>query len=305
MPTSSLTCHDVSWTNIVHPTPVDIQALGDRFPAFHSLNLQDCLTELEYPKIDHRDSYLFLVVQMPFWDEKDKVYRPGEVDIFIAHGVLVTAHHNELPGLADMFRAAEEDEEKRAEWMGGGASPLLYQLLNRLVDDCFPMVHTTNDSLRHIEEGLFHTNTQHLLTEIAVLRRQIIVLRAIFKALQNILDMLIRGSWSFIQEHLDPYWGDINDHLAQLCSLMDQYAEEIDGLSDTLDTLASHRIDEVVRLLTVTTVLTLPVTLLATIFGMNVRMPFADHPLLFFTIVIVGVIATIWLVWYLRNKQWL
>ena len=189
--------------------------------------------------------------------------------------------------------------------MSQGASPLLYHLLNTLVDYCFPIAHKVGSNLRHIEENLFNNNVQHLLHEVAVLRRDIIVLHSIFKPQDEIIETLIKGNWPFIQENLDPYWGDISDHLAQLCLLMDMYSAVIDGLSDTIDTLASHRIDEVMRLLTITTVLTLPVTLLATIFGMNTLMPYGDHPLLFFSIILIGFILTISLVWYLRTKKWL
>jgi magnesium transporter len=305
MTTTILSHNGVTWTNIVQPTKEDVQALGDRFPNFHPLNLKDCLTELEYPKLDHHDHYLFLIVQMPYWDAREKISRPAEVDVFIAHNHLVTSHHGELKPLVEMFAAAEADEACRAEWMGHGASPLLYHLLNNLVDYCFPIVHKVGANLRHVEENLFNNNTQHLLHEIAVLRRDIIVLRSIFRPQYEIIQALVKGSWSFIQENLDPYWGDIGDHLAQLCMLMDQYAEVISGLSDTIDTIASHRIDEVVRLLTITTVLTLPVTLLATIFGMNVVMPYSNHPLLFFTVIVLGIVLTVWLVWYLRRRRWL
>lgn len=305
MSTTILTHNGVTWTNIVHPTQEDIQALGDRFPSFHPLNLKDCLTELEYPKLDHYDHYLFLVVQIPYWDSEERGSRPAEVDIFIMHKQLITCHRGDLKPLVDMFAAAEDEPDKREEWMGRGASPLLYNLLNALVDYCFPIVQKIGGSLRHIEENLFTNNVQHLLHEVAVLRRNIIVLRNIFRPQQEIIHALITGSWPFVQEHLDPYWGDIGDHLAQLCLLMDQYSEVINGLSDTIDTLASHRIDEVVRLLTVTTVLTLPVTLLAAVFGMNVRMPFADHPMLFITAILLGILLTSGLVWYLRTKRWL
>jgi magnesium transporter len=305
MTTTILTHRGVTWTNIVHPTPEEIEALGHRFPNFHPLNLKDCLTELEYPKLDHHDHYLFLIVQMPYWDPKERVSRPAEVDVFIAHNNLVTSHRGELKPLVEMFAAAESNPDCREEWMGQGASPLLYHLLNKLVDYCFPIVHKVGANLRHTEENLFNNNTQHLLYEVAILRRDIIVLRSIFKPQYEIIQSLIKGSWPFIKEHLDPYWGDISDHLAQLCLLMDQYAEVIDGLSDTLDTLASHRIDEVVRLLTVATVLTLPVTLLATIFGMNIVMPFSNHPMLFFILVFLGIALTCWLVWYFRSKSWL
>jgi magnesium transporter len=305
MTTTILTHNNVTWTNIVHPTEEDMQALSRRFPNFHPLNLKDCLTELEYPKIDHHDHYLFLVVQMPYWDSRERISRPAEVDIFIAHNTLVTSHRGELKPLNELFSTAEADPACRGEWMSQGASPLLYHLLNTLVDYCFPITHKVGANLRHIEENLFNNNVQHLLHEVAVLRRDIIVLHSIFKPQEEIIDSLIKGNWPFIEEHLDPYWGDISDHLAQLCLLMEMYSAVIDGLSDTIDTLASHRIDEVVRLLTITTVLTLPVTLLATIFGMNTLMPYADHPLLFFSIIFIGIILTIGLVWYLRKRKWL
>jgi magnesium transporter len=304
MTTTTLTFHDVFWTDIVHPTAEDIRSLAARYPNFHPLNLQDCLTELEYPKLDHYDHYLFLVVQMPFIDQKVKQLRPAEVDIFIAHNNLVTAHRGELGSLQNIFDDLQANEDHRDEWMGRGASPLLYYILNRLVDDCFPLVHQLGQNLRHIEEHLFGNNTRHLLLEISQLRRDIIVMRSILKTQQGIIHGLIKGSWPFIQEHLDPYWGDISDHLGQLCSLTDQYSEVVDSLADTVDTLASHRIDEVVRLLTIVTVLSLPVTLLATIFGMNIVMPFAGHPFLFYTIIIAGIGLTVWLIWYFRVKDW-
>ncbi len=242
---------------------------------------------------------------MPYWDPLERISRPAEIDIFISHSNLVTSHRGELKPLVDMFAAAEADESKRVEWMSLGASPLLYHVINALVDYSFPIVQKVSRNLRQIEEDLFNNSVQHLLHEVAVLRRDIIVLRSIFKPQHEIIQALIRGSWPFIQENLDPYWGDISDHLAQLVMLMDQYYDVIDGLSDTIDTLASHRIDEVVRLLTIATVLTLPVTLLATIFGMNVVMPWSSHPLMFFGVVVLGLLLTGWLVWYLRAKRWL
>ncbi|MBE0698789.1 MAG: magnesium transporter CorA family protein [Anaerolineaceae bacterium] len=305
MPTTTLTFQNVIWTNIVHPDPQDLSELSARYPNFHPLNLKDCLTELEYPKLDHYDHYLFLVVQMPYQDHQQKSLRPAEVDIFIAHGNLITSHRGELKSLQSMFTVLQSDELRREEWMGRGASPLLYNLLNTLVDDCYPLARQLGVRLRHIEENLFNNNVQHLLHEISSLRRDIIILRSILKSQLGIVQSLIRGNWSFIQENLDPYFGDINDHLSQLCSLTDQYTEVIDGLSDTIDTLASHRIDEVVRLLTITTVLSLPVTILATIFGMNIAVPFAQHPFLFYGIVLAGVGLTIWLIWYLRTRNWL
>jgi magnesium transporter len=159
-------------------------------------------------------------------------------------------------------------------------------------------------NLRHIEEHIFDEDTRHLLRELAEIRRNIIVLRRILHPQLDIVRGLEQGNWSFLHDELDLYWGDIGDHLAQYCSLLDEDAEVVSGLSDTVDTLASHRIDEVVRLLTIVTILSLPLSLLATIFGMNILMPFAEHPLLFFLLISTGIILTLWLMWYFRRRNW-
>jgi magnesium transporter len=152
---------------------------------------------------------------------------------------------------------------------------------------------------------MFHGNTRDLLQKISMLRRNVAGVRSILNPVLEIVRDLGRGSWTFIHEEMDPYWGDIADHLAQLCAMLNENAEVTSSLSDTIDTLASHRIDEVVRLLTIVTVLTLPLTLLATIFGMNIVMPFADHPLLFYTVTGLGIGLTLLLIWFLQQRRWL
>jgi len=305
MPTTILTHGRVTWTNIVRPTPEDIQQLAQRYPQLHPLNLQDCLTELEFPKIDHHDDYLFLVVQMPLWDEPDHIPQTAEVDIFIARGTFITSHHGNLETLNALFTRAQSDESARESLMGRGASPLLYALLDRLVNNCFPLMQRLSHETRHIEDSLFHNDTRHILDEIAAIRRKLIVMRRILRPQVETMSQMEEGTWPFIHDELDPYWGDIVDHLSQLRSMLDEQTEVVNGLSDTIDTLASHRIDEVVRLLTIATVLTLPFTLLATIFGMNIALPFAEHPILFFVLIGLGLGLTGGLLWYLRSRKWL
>ena len=305
MATHILTHDRVTWTNIVHPTADDIRQLAARYPQFHQLNLQDCLTESEFPKLDHHDDYLFLVVHLPVWSGKDRITHPAEVDIFITRGNLVTSHRGELHTLTGLFERAQADETERARLMGRGASPLLYELLNALVDECFPLAERMDRDIRHVEDNLFDNDTRHVLDELAVIRRELIATRRILHPQVETVRRLVEGRWAFIHEELDPYWSDITDHLSQLRWILDEQMEVVNGLSDTIDTLASHRIDEVVRLLTVVTVLTLPLTVLATIFGMNVALPFAEHPLLFFVVVGLGLALTITLVRYLRQRRWL
>lgn len=305
MSTTVLTSGRVTWTDILQPTREDIQAIATSYPQIHPLNLQDFLTEQEMPKIDHQDDYLFLVIQFPLWDNPERIPQPTELDIFIARGNLVTCHHHTVPALDRLFRQTQEDEKARTGILGHGASPLLYRLLDELVNDCYSPVHQVDHTLREIEARLFHSEARQVLQEIAFLRRTVIALRHILYPQLDVVKSLERGSWPFIHEELDLYWSDISDHLARYCDRLDEQTEVLASLSDTVDTLASHKIDDVVRLLTVVTVLTLPLTLLATIFGMNILMPYAGHPLLFFGVLAIGMILTLFLVWYLKKKRWL
>jgi magnesium transporter len=108
-----------------------------------------------------------------------------------------------------------------------------------------------------------------------------------------------------MREDITLYWSDIYDSLAKLQARLDEHVEVVSGLSETIDTLASHRIDEVVRVLTIITVLTLPLSLLSTVFGMNVVLPYEKHPAVFVVVIGFGVALTAVLLWYLRRRKWL
>lgn len=306
MTTTILTHERVTWTNIVKPTQDDVDQLQTRYPQFHPLNLRDCLTELEYPKIDHHDDYLFLVIQMPRWDAAQRISLASEVDIFISKGVLVTSHSGNLKPLNALFARAQTNETDRMNLMGCGASPLLYEILHELLAYCIPIVLKVNQNIHHIEEHLFEADTEHILQDIAVVRRDVIALRHILRPQTEIMHKLEQGNWPFMHDDLTLYWSNLEDHLTQLKAMLDEHMDVINGLSDTIDTLASHRIDGVLRVLALVTLLTAPTMLLATVFGINVDLlPVDFHPLLFLGVNALGIAVTIMLLHYLRKRGWL
>ncbi|MCZ7674074.1 MAG: magnesium transporter CorA family protein [Chloroflexi bacterium] len=305
MTTTIFTSEYVTWTNIVIPTDDDINQLQERYPQFHQLNLNDCMTDLEFPKLDHHDGYIFLVTQFPRWDVESLICQPAEIDIFVSKGVLVTSHQADLKPLNDLFDRVQNDPTAHEQLMLHGASPLLYEVLNVLVQYCYPILQKVNQKIRHIEQNLFNADTHHILQEVALARRDIISLRHILIPQIKVIYELERGEWRFIHDDLDIYWGDIGDHLEQIKSMLDEQREVIDGLSETIDTLASHRIDEVVRLLTLITLISVPITVIATIFGMNMALPYGNHPLAFYAINAIAIGVTLTFIWHLRRKHWL
>ncbi|MCL4264864.1 MAG: magnesium transporter CorA family protein [Anaerolineae bacterium] len=306
MSTTILQHGRVTWINIVRPTQFDMDQLQATYPHIHPLNLRDFMNDVEFPKIDHYDDYLFIVIQLPRWDAQEQISRPSEVDLLISRGILVTSHSGNLKPLSELFARAQADETMREKLMDCGASPLLYEILHDLIDYCFPILHKVNQNIRHIEDHLFQADTEHILQDVAIVRRDVIALRHILRPQYDIIHTLEQGNWSFIHDDLTLYWSNLGDHLAQLKAMLDEHMDVINGLSDTLDTLASHRIDGVVRVLTLITILTAPLTLLATVFGINVDLlPQQFHSILFLSVNILGVMLTLMLLRYLKRKHWL
>ncbi len=306
MTTRTIVHPQVTWTDILNPTQADLTALGTAYPQFHPLNLHDCLTELEFPKLDPHEDYLYIVLHLPYYDGNDRVSRRSEVDIFVAQGVLVTAHEGKLSQLTELFESVQNDLMMQDALMGRGAAYLLHEIMHRLVGKCYPMLQRVNQNIRRIENDLFDEDMQHILREVAVTRRNVIALRHILRPQLNVTQMLESGEWAFVHEELDFYWGDIGDELRQLRAMLDEQFEVISSLSDTIDALATHRLDEVVRVLTIITLLTVPLTVISTIFGMNFDFPYASlHLPAFLLINVVGIVLTVAVVWYLRRRRWL
>jgi magnesium transporter len=305
MGVEQLTYGRVTWVDIEKPTPEDMGNLRQRFPLFHPLDLEDCLSRIERPKIDEYDDYLFIIMQFPVFDTSRRVSRPSEVDMFIGAGYLVTVHDGNLWPITKLFDDCQTDESAREKHMGRGASRLLHDVIDRLVDYCFPILYKVDANIREIEEDIFTEEVPDVVREISWVRRDIIALQRIVKPQIAIVANLEHKDRPFIREELEVYFGDVLDHLYKAWDMLEDHRDVIEGLSDTADTLTSYRINEVMKILTVISVIMLPLTLLSGIYGMNINLPLAQHPLSFAIILLLMVLVAAGMLLYFKRRGWL
>lgn len=305
MTTRTLTFGKVTWTDISRASEHDVRQLRAEHHDFHPLDLEDLLSRIERPKIDEYDTYMFVVMQFPVWDPKSRVSRATEVDMFIGEGFLVTAHDGTLKPLANLFLQCKEDETLRQRYMGKGSSRLFYAVVDSLVDYILPILYKVDANIRAVEEDLFTQDLRKMIEDITLIRRDIIALRRIIRPQIGIVANLEKVDRAFIHEELDVYFGDILDHLQKASDLLSDHAEVIEVLAESADTLASHRINEVMRILTVLSVIMLPLTLISGIYGMNVSLPLQEHTLAF-TFIIAGMITLMLaMLVFFKRKKWL
>jgi magnesium transporter len=299
-----LTHGRVTWVNIEKPAPEDMAYLRERYP-FHPLDLEDCLSRLERPKIDEYDDYLFIIMQFPVFDDAHRVSRPSEVDMFIGAGYLVTVHDGNLWPIAKLFDGCQVDEQLRQKHMGRGASRLLHDVVDRLVDYCFPILYKVDANIQEIEEDIFTEDVPGVVQEISWVRRDIIALQRIVKPQIAIVANLEHKDRPFIREELDVYFGDVLDHLYKAWDMLEDHRDVIEGLSDTANTLTTYRINEVMKILTIISVIMLPLTLLSGIYGMNIALPLANFPLSFLLILLLMAVIAGGMIFYFRKRRWI
>jgi magnesium transporter len=160
-------------------------------------------------------------------------------------------------------------------------------------------------NVHHIEDGIFTENAREIISEIAVVRRDIIALRRIIRHLVPILEAIEKTEHPIIREELEEYFGDTVDHIHLARDIMDENAEIIAGLADTANTLVSNRLNEIMRILTVISVIILPLSLVTGIYGMNVNLPLDEHPAAFIVVMGILLIISITMILYFLRRKWI
>ncbi len=302
MSVAAITHQRLTWVNIVNASPEDVAYLRKHYN-FHPLDLEDVLSQNERPKIDEYDDYLFIVMHFPVFDAARQLTRSSEVDFFIGAGYLITIHEGQLKPLNRLFDACHDDGVARSKHMGRGAGRLLYTILDSMVDYNFAILRKVDAKIKAIEENMFTEDMRHIVQDISLIRRDIIALRRVVKPQISIVSNLERKDRPFIQEELDVYFGDIADGFSRAWDILEDYREVIEGLSATSDSVTSYRINDVIRVLTVISVIMLPLTLVTGIYGMNLEwLPAADTIYGFFIIMGIMVLIAGSMLLYFRRR---
>jgi magnesium transporter len=305
MPTFHLHHNRVTWTTIVNPTPQDIEALRQAHPYIHPLNLEDLTSVLERPKIDEQDNYLFIVMHFPLWDPIKRLSLASEVEFILGRNFLITIHDGRLKPLSRLFDLCQADDSEAQRWLGKGANDALYYIVDQLVDYIFPILRKVDGNIHRLEERILTDDTRAIIRDIGFTRRDVIALRRIIRQQVPVVEYLESTEHPVLREELDEYFGDVVDHLHRARDIIDEDAEIMAGLSDTANIVVNHRLNEIIRILTVFSVIILPMTLISSIYGMNLKLPLQDHDYGFIILNGTMLLVAVLMIIYFRRRRWL
>ncbi|MBR4136667.1 MAG: magnesium transporter CorA family protein [Bacteroidales bacterium] len=291
------------WHHITDPTVEDLDFLRDNFH-FHPLDIDDCSSFVQRPKIDSYDDYHFIVLHFPLFDKRTNLVRTEETKIFWGQEFLITVGNShyvvqELFNYTKIHPEPEDDED-----ISGTSDATLYHILYSMMKETFLLVERMGSELDVINRELFSIKSEKIIEQISRFRKNIIQLNTMFKPQLRMFKAFESGDVGFADD-MEEYWGNILDFYQKMWDMIDDYGELVDGLSSTFDSLQTNKTNEIMRMLTIISTIVLPLTFISGLYGMNVRLPFAESPFAFWIVMIICVSILVILLFFFIKKKWM
>jgi magnesium transporter len=299
------------WIDIAKPTRDEMKKLAERFP-FHELNLEDCLSKIQIPKIDRYEDHVFVILNFATL-KKERIPRSSQLAAFIGLGYLVTVHHGELKPISEIFQQCIQSDKARQELMGRSAGYLFHSIIDALTDDLLNLVRKIVGNIEDIEDVVFDAHAD-AAEEISYIRRQITVLRRIAIPLKRTLNQIsTKDIRRFSEEDLTLYFDDVNDHIDKVIDTLEESKETIEIYKDTDSLHGTDRSNKILAILTIVFTLSLPLTVMSSLYGMNVDIPVIEDESLkflgryttFIVIVIGSSVGAVTMALYFHKIRWI
>jgi magnesium transporter len=292
------------WIHVERPGTVERAWLEEHFE-FHPLELEDVASRNQRPKIDENPDYLFIVLHFPVFDKSVGRLNAAELDMFIGPDFLITLPNQPIPPVDYLFERCESSEEMREALMSKGSGYLLYKIVDDSFDYCFPMLRKMGNKLEAVEEDIFEGRSEEVVRDISNAKQEIINFRKIIRPQRPVLRDLERTKQRYLAPEMDVYFDDIVDASERIWDMLENYKEVVEALEDTNESVLSHRVNDVLRILTAFNLVILPLTLIGTIWGMNVRVP-GQGSIEAFWLILAGMVGVLtWLLVFFKRRGWL
>lgn len=299
----------VVWVDLYDPTdgadPEVLRILREVF-GFHPLAVEDALLETHVPKVDDWGEYLYIVMHAVHFERSAHRLETHELDIFVGSNYLVTYRTQEVKALENQWRVTLRDERHTRR----GVDYLLYELCDAIATEYLPVIDAMDEAIDIVQDEVFEHSDSRLVERIFQLKRAVLDLRRVLSPQREVLNKLARGDYTMIDERDRVYFRDVYDHFVRLVDLNESMRDLVGGVLDTYLSVTANRTNEVMKVLTIATLLFAPLTVVTGFFGMNffggeMEVFFRVYPpFVFILACLVMVSVPLLMVMYIRRRGW-
>ncbi len=296
------------WIDINEPSRSNLTYLSEIYP-LHVLNIEDCLSKTQIPKIDRYENQTFIVINYPIYE--GGMPKHTQLSIFVGPNYVITVHSDDIKPLTEMFNNCKEGINK-ASIMGNSSGYLLYKIIDNLVDELLHILVKIEGNIDDIEDLVFDENIS-AIRFITYIRHEIIILRRIILPLRRIVNDVAKDIQRFSTTDLMQYINDIKDHVEKAIEILEVAKETIDIFKDTDFILNTEKTNKILAVLTIVFTLSIPATLISTFYGMNVNLPggietgswtFLGQYTTFIVLILVSVAAALLMAYIFYKRRW-
>ena len=303
------------WIDVQNPDRSDIEKLAEKYN-FNELNIEDCVTRFELPKLDSYEDHFFVILHFPPLSQKIGISKNSQLSIFIGKNFIVTVHQGDLKPLVELVEICKtnSDEQRKNRLLGKSSGLLLHEIIDVLVDD---LLHTSRKiiaNLDELEDRVFD-ETKPVARSIALLRREINRLRRIVNPLKRFVLEIAKNVKKFSKEdeELTLYYDDVIDHIDKVIETLEESRETMEIYKDTDFVLSTEKTNKVLGMLTIIFTLAIPSTVIGTFYGMNINLPgglgeelmvIGPHTM-FIIIILASAIPAIMMFAYFKKLGWI
>lgn len=297
----------LTWENVVGTSETELAYLHQKYQLLLS-DLRECPPPLQRAKLVQREHYFFMILQFPWYDRASREIKSAEVDFFVSSDFLVTVHSNELDPLKQIVDSCRSDHHLQHMLIHDSPALILHEILNQLLLAIPPMLNHIALDIDSVTGSIFeYPPKKSTIKDILILKRNIVNFKKIMQRHKRVIQKAIPASQRFMHEgRLVAYFHNLIEHTKEIWDNLEHYQGIINALHETHDSLFSFRLNSIIKTLTIFSVILLPLTLLASIFGMNAEgMPFVGRPNGFWIILGSMLVGTVIMFSYFKWKKWI
>lgn len=295
---------NISWIDFSDPSADDVTYLQENFD-IHPLAIEEFVTPTIRPKATQYEGCLFLTIHIPLYDTKTRTTYAGELDIVMTKDHLITGHVNDIFQLDKFFESLSESEGKRRLHMSKSPAHLLYNLIDILLESCFPRLDHIHQRLMNIEDQVFHGKEKEMVFEISIVKRDILNFRRTLKPQRSVIESLAQMETNLISHELKPYFQNLIGTNIRLWNALESNKETIESMEETNNSLLSNKLDHTMKVLTVFSAIMMPMTVYSNILAMSTDIPFGKSPYAFVIHVTIMLFISLVTFFLFKIKKWL
>ena len=290
------------WVDMEAPAPEETNFLADGF-GFHPVAVEACREVTSQPLAHGFDDYLFMVIHAVNIQTKGLEVDTLEVDIFWGKQFVLTYHQVPVKSIAEIRDQCEKDGERL---LSRGAAFFMHAVVDKIIDNFAPTLERIEYLLEELEIQIFRNPTNRLLHDLLDLKQTVLYLGRVAGAQRDVVGRIVRGEFGPVTKQAMAYWLEAYDHLLRMVYTVENQRDIITTARETYMSVVTNRTNEVIKVLTIIATVFMPITFIASLYGMNFKfMPEIAWKWGYPAALLLMVVITAWMVWFFRRRKWI